>query len=59
MSVDYTEVYSRSADMTFIMENCYSNGELKSIECKGWYFGEPDHDKDTEYFGKLKATFPR
>lgn len=43
-------VYSAEGDMTFIMRD-----DEKSIECVGWYFGEPDADATHDYIGSLKA----
>lgn len=48
-------VYSKEADITFIMEDTYNYGQLVSTEVKGFYYGEPQDKSTKEYYGKLKA----
>ena len=43
--------YAPSADITYIMEATYRDGELTKLECVSWYSGEPDK-ANTEYFNK-------
>ncbi len=50
-------VYSENGDMTFIMRDIYVNGEPKSTEVIGFYFGEPTEENTTLYTGSLKAEF--
>ena len=58
MKKELYSVYAESADMTFVMEETYTEkGELISTDCVGFYYGEPT-EEDTKFFkGKLKATF--
>lgn len=58
MKKELYAVYAESADMTFVMEETYTEkGELISTECVGFYYGEPT-EKDTQFFkGKLKANY--
>ena len=53
--IEYEDVYSEESDMTFIMENHYDNGTLKTITCVGWYFGEPSVENDEYYKHKLTS----
>ena len=50
-------VYSESGNRTFIMENTYVGGELKSMKVVGWYWGEPSDDLTEEYRGKRVAYY--
>lgn len=51
-------VYSQEGDMTFIMRDTFDkDGEPKSTECVGFYFGEPDESSTKFFIGKLKAKF--
>ena len=50
-------VYAKNWDMTFIMLDITDGEELKSMECVGWYFGEPDEKSTEKFIGKLKAEF--
>lgn len=50
-------VYSEAEDMTFIMKDVYMDGEPKSTEVVGFYFGESTEENTTLYTGKLKAEF--
>lgn len=49
--------YSPKADITFIMEETFINGENVSTEIKGFYYGEPDEKCTKEFYGKLKAEY--
>lgn len=42
-------VYAEADDLTFIMEDKYAGDDLASIECVGWYCGEPN-DEDTAHY---------
>lgn len=51
--------YCESADMTYIMKTTYDGNQVTSIECIGWYCGEPN-DNATEFYGSkgcLKAIY--
>lgn len=51
--------YAPDSNTTFIMEDTYSDdGEWISLECIGFYAGEPDQE-DTEFYAHkgVKATF--
>lgn len=50
-------VYCKSTDITFIMEHTYVNNELKKIEVKGFYFGEPNEEDTKEFYNKISAKF--
>lgn len=50
-------VYAKNWDMTFIMRDITDGEELKSMECVGWYYGEPDEESTVKFIGKLKAEF--
>lgn len=50
-------VYAKQDDMTFIMEEHDEGIGPVSIECVGWYFGEPDEDATESFIGKLKAEY--
>ena len=48
--------YAEATDMTFIMQDTYSAiGDVISVECVGWYFGEPDEFATKMYIGNLKV----
>ncbi len=48
--------YAKGTDMTFIMLDTYDKfGGVTSVECVGWYFGEPDEFATKMYIGKLKV----
>lgn len=50
--------YAEEYDQTFIMEDTFINGELRSTECIGWYFGEPNEEDTAQYADhRLKATY--
>ena len=49
-------VFSQDRYMTFIMEEVFENEEPISVECKGFYFGEPDEELTKAYYGELKAN---
>ena len=51
--------YCESADITYIMKTTYDGDQVTSIECIGWYFGQPN-DNSTDFYGsngRLKATY--
>lgn len=53
---EYVEEY----DHTFIMEATYVNGECVSMECVGWYCGEPDDKYVKEYANRnMKADYSK
>ena len=37
-------VYAREADITYIMQDTYKNGEYTATECIGFHYGEPCHE---------------
>lgn len=43
-------MYAESDDTTFIMETTFAGDDVASIECIGWYCGEPN-DEDTKHYG--------
>ncbi len=47
-------VYAEKDDMTFIMKE-----EENTIECIGFYFGEPSEELTKEYQNKLVATIEK
>lgn len=50
--------YAKETDMTFIMQDTYDiSGDVISVECVGWYFGQPDECATKMYIGKIKAEF--
>lgn len=50
--------YSASGDKTFILEEVYDkDGNIISIECVGFYYGEPNEIDTNSYYGKLKAEY--
>lgn len=55
MKTELYTVYSPEGDMTFIMEDTYEGEDLKSVEVKGFYFGEPNDIETFEYYGKVRA----
>ena len=50
-------VYANTWDMTFIMRDINDGEELKSTECVGWYYGEPNEEATEKFIGKLKAEY--
>ena len=52
-------VYSRTSDITFIMEDTYKNGKYVSTEVIGFHYGEPYEDSVKNFSGKLKAKMPK
>lgn len=59
MKIEIDTAYAPADDITFIMEYRYQeNGEdFASIECVGWYAGEPNEESTKLYYGDLKATY--
>ena len=51
------EHYAETADITFIVEDTYKDGEIISTEVKGFYYGEPDEENTKEFYGKLKVVY--
>lgn len=50
--------YSEEYDHTFIMEATYINNECISMECIGWYCGEPDPVSTERYANReMKAVY--
>lgn len=49
--------YAPETDMTFILCDTIEDGDVKSIECIGWYFGTPDDANTAMFMGSLKAEF--
>ena len=51
---EYVEEY----DHTFIMESTYVNGECVTMECVGWYCGEPNEADTIQYANRnMKAYY--
>lgn len=53
------EIYADGYDRTFIMECTLADGDTKTEEVVGWYFGKPDPKLTNEYSNnrKLKAEY--
>lgn len=50
--------YSAETDITTIFEDIFTlDGEIKSTEIKGFYFGKPTKVLTEQYYGKTKAVF--
>ena len=57
MYIEIETAFASDQDITFILECVYNDsGDLLSMECVGWHFGEPNEDSK-HYKGNLKATF--
>lgn len=50
-------IYSESADITFIMQDLYSNNTLLSTEVIGFYYGSPDEQLTKQYTNDPIAAF--
>lgn len=50
-------LYSNEGDITFIMEDIFINGEVRSTEVIGFHYGEPNEDSISSFSGKRKAQF--
>lgn len=52
-------VYASMADITYIMEDTFINGEVKSTEVVGFVYGNEEDNTDVlkQFTGKLKAEF--
>lgn len=49
-------IYAPDHDITFVMEECFTDdGELVSLEVKGFYYGEPTEHYNKIFYGDLKA----
>lgn len=57
-TVELIPEYAHDHDRTYIMEATYVGRECISMECVGWYCGEPNED-DTKYHAnrQMKAEF--
>lgn len=51
------EIYSKDSDITFILEDTFSDNELISTEVKGFYYGEPTKFDTQVFYGQLKADY--
>lgn len=49
MQTELIGYYCEAHDTTFIMQAEFVDGEPKSIECVGWYCGEPNDDDNNRY----------
>ena len=49
--------YSEETDMTFILEEVYTDDEIKSTEIKGFYYGRPNEKDTKQFYGSLKAEY--
>lgn len=51
-------VYAEEHDITFVMQSLSVNDKLQSIECIGWYCGEPnDNDIKQNANRQMLATY--
>lgn len=52
-------VYASTADITYIMEDTFIDGEVKSTEVVGFIYGNEEDNTDVlkQFTGKLKAEF--
>lgn len=52
-------VYASTADITYIMEDTFINGEVKSTEVVGFVYGNEEDNTEVlnQFKGKLKAEF--
>ena len=58
MKKEIVNAYAPFDDMTFIMEETYAeDGRLLSIECIGWYCGEPDEEANKTFAHQLKGIY--
>lgn len=58
MTTNIYTVYAETHDITFIMEDTFTNdGEPVSTEVKGFYYGEPCDDDTQTFYGDLIAHF--
>lgn len=50
--------YSPEYDMTFIVRDTFDeNGDFKTTEVIGFYYGAPDETATAIFIGKLKAEY--
>lgn len=50
--------YAAETDMTFIMmDTLDADGEVKSTEALGWYYGGPNEEDTEKFIGKLRAEY--
>lgn len=57
-SKELLEMYVKEYDITFIMEDIRIDGEPKSMECVGWYHGEPEAEATKQFANRqMKATY--
>ena len=58
MRTEIYGIYQRNYDITFVMEEKFTNDdEPVSLEVVGFYYGEPDDELNKEFYGKTKARF--
>ena len=57
MKEEIFATYAADSDITFIMRDITENGEPRSTEVVGWYYGEPTEENTAFYIGKLKAEY--
>lgn len=52
-------VYASTADITYIMEDTFIDGEVKSTEVVGFVYGNEEDNTEIlkQFTGKLKAEF--
>ena len=51
-------MYCKEYDMTFIVEQEFDNeGEPKSLEVKGLYYGEPEEGQNLKFYGDLVIDY--
>ena len=50
------ETYAPDADITFILEDTFKDGEIISTEVKRFYFGKPSDEYTKQFYGKMKAV---
>jgi hypothetical protein len=56
LKIIYT-TYSEELDVTIIFEDIVENEKTISTEIKGFYFGSPNNESTSTFYGKLKAEF--
>lgn len=54
---EFIPAYSETHDITFVLEECYSQGKLISTEVVGFHYGRPDDEYTDANKGNLKAMY--
>jgi hypothetical protein len=51
-------IYQEESDITFIMEATFDeNNDVKSLEVKGFYHGEPNKKANEDFYNDLIAYY--